>query len=72
MKPFKIEWFVYAQTAAYLLTMLICFAIVLRKSRFPKISIRPIIFYGCSKAIFSFCHPCFTNVGLYQNRYGDY
>lgn len=35
-KPFRIEWFVYAQTAAYLVTMLICFAIVLRKSRFPR------------------------------------
>lgn len=35
-EPFKIEWFVYAQTAAYVLTMIICFAIVLRKSRFPK------------------------------------
>lgn len=35
-QEFKIEWFVYAQTAAYLLTMLICFIIVLRKSRFPK------------------------------------
>lgn len=35
-QPFRIEWFVYAQTAAYVLTMLICFAIVLWKSRFPK------------------------------------
>jgi len=35
-QPFKIEWFVYAQTAAYVITMLICFAIILRKSRFPR------------------------------------
>lgn len=35
-KPFRIEWFVYAQTAAYLITMLICFVIVLWKSRFPR------------------------------------
>jgi len=35
-QAFRIEWFVYAQTAAYLITMLICFVIVLRKSRFPK------------------------------------
>jgi O-antigen/teichoic acid export membrane protein len=35
-KPFSIEWFVYAQTAAYTLTALICFMIVARKSRFPK------------------------------------
>ncbi len=38
-KPFfTIEWFVYAQTAAYLLTALITFAIVLKKS--GKIKIR--------------------------------
>ncbi len=35
-QAFQIEWFVYAQTAAYLLTMLICFVIVLRKSKFPR------------------------------------
>ncbi len=35
-QSFQIEWFVYAQTAAYAVTMLICFAIVLRKSRFPR------------------------------------
>ncbi|MCD6331926.1 MAG: oligosaccharide flippase family protein [Bacteroidales bacterium] len=33
---FSVEWFVYAQTAAYVLTTLICFMIVARKSRFPK------------------------------------
>ncbi len=35
--PFTIEWFVYAQTAAYVLTALITFAIVLRKSGRIKI-----------------------------------
>ena len=35
-QPFQIEWFVYAQTAAYALTMVICFVIVLWKSRFPR------------------------------------
>lgn len=34
---FKIEWFVYAQTAAYLLTSFIALAIVLRKSGKPEI-----------------------------------
>jgi O-antigen/teichoic acid export membrane protein len=33
---FRIEWFVYAQTAAYVITTLICFAIVLWKSKFPR------------------------------------
>ena len=35
-EPFKIEWFVYGQTAAYVLTMVFCFGIVLWKSRFPR------------------------------------
>ena len=34
---FTIEWFVYAQTAAYLVTAIICFLIVAWKSRFPKL-----------------------------------
>ena len=32
-----VEWFVYAQTAAYILTMLICLLIVARKSKFPRL-----------------------------------
>lgn len=32
-----IEWFVYAQTAAYVVTTLICFFIVAWKSKFPKL-----------------------------------
>jgi len=35
-KPFQIEWFVYAQTAAYLITTLFTFGIVLWKSKFPR------------------------------------
>jgi len=35
-KPFKIEWFVYSQTVAYLLTTIITFFIVLSKSEFFK------------------------------------
>ncbi len=34
---FSIEWFVYAQTAAYLLTAVISFLIVAWKSKFPKL-----------------------------------
>ena len=37
--PFKIEWFVYAQTAAYLLTSVIIFMIVLAKSDFLRLRI---------------------------------
>ena len=35
---FRIEWFVYAQTAAYLLTLAVAFAIVIRKAAFKKLS----------------------------------
>lgn len=34
---FSLAWFVYAQTAAYLLTAVICFLIVAWKSKFPKL-----------------------------------
>ena len=34
---FSIAWFVYAQTAAYLVTAIICFLIVAWKSKFPKL-----------------------------------
>lgn len=34
---FSIEWFVYAQTAAYVITTLVCFIIVAWKSKFPKL-----------------------------------
>lgn len=36
--PFRIEWFVYAQTAAYSITAAIAFLIVVRKARFRKLS----------------------------------
>lgn len=36
-EPFKISWFVYAQTAAYLATMLVTFAAVLMKAKFLKL-----------------------------------
>jgi O-antigen/teichoic acid export membrane protein len=34
---FSIEWFVYAQTAAYFITAAVCFFIVSWKSKFPKL-----------------------------------
>lgn len=36
--PFRIEWFVYSQTAAYSLTALIAFYIVIRKSAFRRLN----------------------------------
>ncbi len=36
--PFRIEWFIYAQTASYGLTALVALAIVIRKAAFRKLS----------------------------------
>ncbi|MEI8006594.1 MAG: oligosaccharide flippase family protein [Bacteroidota bacterium] len=36
--PFKIEWFVYSQTAAYALTALTALAIVIRKAKFRRLN----------------------------------
>ncbi|HNX43420.1 MAG TPA: oligosaccharide flippase family protein [Bacteroidales bacterium] len=38
-QPFRIEWFVYAQTIAYLITAVIAFGIVVRKSAFKKLQL---------------------------------
>ncbi len=37
-RAFKIEWFIYGQTAGYLLTVLIALAVVIKKSAFKKIN----------------------------------
>ena len=37
-KPFQIEWFVYCQTAAYLLSIAVALAIVLKKSKLRKLT----------------------------------
>ncbi len=36
-KPFQIEWFIYAQTLAYLITAFVAFLIVVRKAKFSKL-----------------------------------
>ncbi len=41
---FIIEWFVYAQTAAYLLTAIITFAVILQKSGKIKVAFNPVFF----------------------------
>lgn len=37
-QPFKIEWFVYAQTLAYILTLIVALFIVIKKAAFVKLS----------------------------------
>lgn len=36
--PFKIEWFVYAQTIAYVITFLVAFIVVIKKASFKKLN----------------------------------
>ncbi|MBP5709513.1 MAG: oligosaccharide flippase family protein [Bacteroidales bacterium] len=43
-QPFKIEWFVYCQTAAYSVTALTALVLVLRKAHFTKLSWNPLFF----------------------------
>jgi len=43
-QPFKIEWFVYAQTAAYGFTAFVGFVIVVLKSGFRRLSWNPVFF----------------------------
>ncbi len=43
-QPFKIEWFVYCQTAAYSVTALTALMLVLRKAHFKKLSWNPLFF----------------------------
>ncbi|RLD39044.1 MAG: hypothetical protein DRI74_02095 [Bacteroidetes bacterium] len=43
-QPFKIEWFVYAQTAAYGFTAFVGFIIVVLKSGFRRLSWNPVFF----------------------------
>ena len=39
-EPFRIEWYVYCQTLAYLITVLVILAIVLSKTSFSRLEIR--------------------------------
>lgn len=36
--PFRIEWFVYAQTVAYVITFLVAFIVVIKKASFKKLN----------------------------------
>ncbi len=37
-QPFKIEWFVYCQTAAYMITLIVAFILVAQKAKFKRFS----------------------------------
>ena len=53
-QPFRIEWFVYAQTVAYALTVLVAFLIVLSKSEYLKPRIDPKYFAGIIRKSYPF------------------
>ncbi|MEA3317983.1 MAG: oligosaccharide flippase family protein [Bacteroidota bacterium] len=52
--PFKIEWFVYAQSLSYLITVLIAFIVVLNKAEFLKIRIDRKYFIAILKKSYPF------------------
>ena len=53
-KQFKIEWFIYAQTAAYLLTALIALSVVIKKAAFRKFNCNLPFFIMILKQSFPF------------------
>jgi O-antigen/teichoic acid export membrane protein len=52
--PFRIEWFIYAQTVAYLLTALTAFLVVVRKARFSRLTWNRPFFFMIIKQSFPF------------------
>ncbi len=52
--PFRIEWFIYSQTAAYLLTALVAFLVVVRKARFSRLKWNRPFFFMIIKKSFPF------------------
>jgi O-antigen/teichoic acid export membrane protein len=53
-QQFKIEWFVYAQTAAYLVTTLIAMIIVMKKAAFKRLQWNPAFFVLIIKQSYPF------------------
>lgn len=52
--PFQIEWFIYAQSVAYILTAIIAFLIVVRKAKFMKLKWNRPFFFMIIKQSFPF------------------
>jgi len=44
INPFKIEWYIYCQTAAYIITVVVTLLLVFRKAKIRKITWRPAFF----------------------------
>ncbi len=53
-KPFQIEWYIYAQTAAYLITALITLFIVIDRARLKKLKWNPAFFMMILKQSYPF------------------
>lgn len=52
--PFQIEWFIYAQTAAYVITAFVAFLIVVRKAKFMRLKWNRPFFFMIIKQSFPF------------------
>jgi O-antigen/teichoic acid export membrane protein len=53
-QQFRIEWFVYAQTAAYIITALIALLIVMKKAAFKRLQWNPVFFILIIKQSYPF------------------
>lgn len=53
-QPFQIEWFIYAQTASYLLTTLVALSIVIKKARFTKLNWNWLFILSIIKQLYPF------------------
>ncbi len=53
-QPFRIEWFIFAQTASYIITALVALTIVIKKSKFSKLNWNRLFFIMIIKKSFPF------------------
>jgi len=53
-QPFRIEWFIFAQTASYIITALVALLIVIKKAQFNKLNWNRIFFFMIIKKSFPF------------------
>ena len=53
-QPFQIEWFIFAQTASYIITALVALIIVIKKAQFSKLVWNRLFFFMIIKKSFPF------------------
>ena len=65
-EPFRIEWFVWCQTAAYLITIAVALGIVLKKSKLRKLSWNPAFFLVIIRKSFPYALVTFLMACYYR------